>query len=1156
MPAKSENQSKRPTRSKRRRSSSPASAAFDEVATSSQREASTEADNPTETLVPQRKRQDRRKRETRSSLESVDELADATFSNTGLEGPANDILDSSQQTSSSKKVRFSSDGANGADRHDGNENENDGVAVVVTPTEVTPHMKKTTLDSSASMHFGQSTLKNKRAQSTPANIPSSPSGPVQQIQFSPLRDVLNGRMRRRLRRSHLSEVQNEIEEHKREDVRRDHELERLRQSSEEKDRRLRQLMLELELQKQMSIDIAEDDVAEKEENARNVQQKHDEIAQIKEEMAHLRSRVDAAHGSGHENEFTNMDMDMDNSGGEDTSLVLVEPSDINMSNEKHYVKRQSMQLTGTPMTSNDETQAIVDTSYSMIDIPDPAHEAERKEFEKALTNLSRKLSDAQSTLQILAIELQTLGFSTEDASPEAVISAIRNVFQHARVELHEMVPGQVNLDEPNGNFLHVLVLEIKRLSEELGQLNTHTERQEEMEVLLRSQLDGVLNKLAEVDSRNNTLIERWRELDQESERKEKELVELNSQVEDLEEESQEQETELNLRSEKIKEMQDILSESSTTIERLQYAIQSYRDEVAGLEALNAKLETEYKAQISKMESDYTNELNQLKESHDKQSSLRLTAENEIYDKTTEIGDLKLKIENASNEVDKLSSELENTRNSAESQTERAETAEQDLTEKNDLIAQLNEKVLTAESTLSELYDDLRALENLVTAERRQREEAENLLDQRAEEIESLKEKLTEAGTAANQLRQKLFEVQQEREKEGAQSKHQEKKLNEALQREDERANVAEGLYTDTFEKLKLLSSETARERENLLADLSAKDTALNERRDELVNLQDTIDTLVSKHSAERAELEEQDKERLAFIQNLKNETAELSEKIASLVRTVEDQTVAHEDALQSRDENERQLQNEISNNQQKIKVLEAEKRGLETRIGAEAEELLNTQANHADEVSALNTVLAERQREISKLMTERSDLQTLLDSTTTAKNAETEVLRQHLQAKNLETEALSARNRDLSRTLATRIAKEQHLLERIAEDAKLFTGEVTKASGMFVGEGERILQEIEAEEAVGGDVGKDLRPESGFHTQETSVSSSMDNVGAEGALMMQPAKAITAVASATATARKVTTKRRVRKREFDSGVGLAEEERVDENVEEVAMVEA
>ena len=1177
MRTRQESQSKRPGRPKRRRSSSPATGTAEEasVTTSSPPplpsnsqshvEAVAGADGKAaEAAVPQRKRQDRRKRDQRSAVEVVHErsfveLVGDDADENGGEVVANGGLDSSQQTSSSsKKVRFSGNGV------DEQSSIGEVGQAVVTPTEVTPHMKRTTLEqSTAAAQHGQTARNSVTAQSTPAVMSSSPSGPFQQVQFSPLRDVLNGRMRRRLRRSHLSEVQNEIEEHRKEDVRRDHELERLRRSSEAKDRQLKQLMLELELQKQMGIEIAEEDEDDKEENAKHVQKKQDEIVKIKDEIAELRSRVEAAHGPGNvtvnvNSDDVNMDLDIEDNTPDNSGLVLVEPSDIDIPHEIMSVQREQMRLSGTPKTPVASDFYTNDTSISMIDIPDPAHEAERKEFEKALTNLSRKLSDAQSTLQIISIELQTLGFAHENASPEAIMSAIRNAFQQARHEMHEFLPGQVSLDASNGDFLRVLVSEIRRLTEEIRDLSSQSEQSKELEKLLRAQIGGVLNKLAEVDARNHTLELQWSDLDKESERKEKELIELNSQVENLEEESQEQTLELSQKDGKIKELEEVLGESSSSIEQLQYAIQSYCDEVATLEAQNKEMDAEYKEQISEMRNDYTKKHTEMQNALESETSRREMAETDNMEKTTEITELKVKLKDTANDLDSLRVELQSTQDLMESEKSRADTAEADLAEKNAIIATLEEKIQTAEATLSELQEDLRTLENMVTAERRQREEAEGLVDERGNELDSLEQRLTEAGTIANELRQKLFEVQQQREKEAAESTERQTELSLALDSEREHALEAEKVLFETKNEKLTVETKYANEVGVLNDKLLASQAEILNAHEEVEMLKNSIEAMTSEFEKEKSEQEKQSTIRLEYIQQLQNEIDEQKEKIAEVVEAAAEETLAHENALEQRNAVEVELDKKISKQRQKIEDLESAKHGLETRIESEAEELLNTQAKHADEVDRLRKALAERQNVLNSTVAERTELQSLLERTTQSKDTEILALRENLQAREDKVNTLSAQNNSLRRILAGRVANEEYLLQRIVEDAQAFSGEVQKSRATFMADGSRILQEVEADieaqveaDAVKGGVvegdntsvmGEEQRQ---FRSMMTPSSMTASTDGKERDQQVR-------VASVAASTRKTTvSKRRTRKREFDSGIGLAAEEQIDVEVEDV-----
>ena len=180
---------------------------------------------------------------------------------------------------------------------------------------LTPHLNRTTL--------AQPTKSGRNSRfSLPAQLHNSQPGAgnaARELQFVPLRAILDDRMKRRLRRSHLSEEVNEIEEHNKEDIRTRHEVEHLRRQVREKDERVKELMLEAEIQRQMGIDISG--------NNDKVKQMEDELSRLRKEISdHKTQSIFSGSERG-----DSADVDMDDDDNHD--VVLVDPEDINVSQE-------------------------------------------------------------------------------------------------------------------------------------------------------------------------------------------------------------------------------------------------------------------------------------------------------------------------------------------------------------------------------------------------------------------------------------------------------------------------------------------------------------------------------------------------------------------------------------------------------------------------------------------------------------------------------------------------------------------------------------------------------------------------------------------------------------------------------------------------------
>ena len=156
------------------------------------------------------------------------------------------------------------------------EDDDDEIEPRQTATNITPHPRKTSVKHRMTMSPmpGVGGSSRRVTTSTRSSLPpawsqdsaaAEPTKIIQELQFVPLREALNDRVKRRLRRSHLSEEQIAIEDEDKTHKRTSLELNQLQTTTAEKEARiaameaqLQELTLELETQRQLSIGVADD----------------------------------------------------------------------------------------------------------------------------------------------------------------------------------------------------------------------------------------------------------------------------------------------------------------------------------------------------------------------------------------------------------------------------------------------------------------------------------------------------------------------------------------------------------------------------------------------------------------------------------------------------------------------------------------------------------------------------------------------------------------------------------------------------------------------------------------------------------------------------------------------------------------------------------
>lgn len=203
-------------------------------------------------------------------------------------------------------------------------------------------------------------------------------------------------------------------------------------------------------------------------------------------------------------------------------------------------------------------------------------------FENILATLTAALSrasDATKTLEGISQECSSLGFSGTNI--DEVLSDIRNHFRSARVELERAVPGET-ADAALGDgkaTLRALVKRVKSLAKELHSERKYHHGSLGREKALRGQFDNLLN-------RYEAAADKIGSLEDSIASSAGDMLHTRMRMQDLESEEQ---------------------EKTVGIDRLNTALDKYHEDVKGLEDLVSKLEDEnvaikskYRAQISSL----------------------------------------------------------------------------------------------------------------------------------------------------------------------------------------------------------------------------------------------------------------------------------------------------------------------------------------------------------------------------------------------------------------------------------------------------------------------------------------------------------------------------------------------------------------------------
>jgi hypothetical protein len=463
---------------------------------------------------------------------------------------------------------------------------------------LTPFIRRTVLYSPSSNRRHSTPAKSRNF--TPNDAPIAGT-----LQFEPLRQILDDRVKRRLRRHKLSEEVNNIDLDKRCEAKaRKTEVERLREELTAKDIEMQNMKEKLDL-------IGQTDEGSGMPITTNtafktkVRELEQQIVDLKAEVERRESDVtqdpdwtfaarDPFNFEEDDDDMMITNYDMDNydhleltsmvddeimttptrlrtsfpsppstmpntpckapsvaSAGIQASLPIPDPEKDQLKAKLDSLESEISKLTSSIAFKEDNTTRLTSKLSDFI----PTNETNDytsldTALDEVLTQLALSQSHAlekEAAFSVLSNEITTLGFSS-CSGPEETLSAIAAQFRQARLALEYLTPGEVVEGFENEKLLDMLVSRVRVLAKKVMESDESIDQYHDQELLLRQQL--------------GTRVDAHRAA-------ERELSLANDIVEGLKGDIEEKE----------------LSNS-----RLQRALEGYRDEVSGLEKLIETME--------------------------------------------------------------------------------------------------------------------------------------------------------------------------------------------------------------------------------------------------------------------------------------------------------------------------------------------------------------------------------------------------------------------------------------------------------------------------------------------------------------------------------------------------------------------------------------
>jgi chromosome segregation ATPase len=916
-----------------------------------------------------------------------------------------------------------------------------------TSTHLTPHIRKTVTTErrqtiSPSKFEALSTPPPKSRLSLPSSFSASPA--VAAL-FRPLSQVLSDRVKSRLRRTRLSE---EIKE-QRDGSEAHQELIQLRQEIGEIEDVIRTRLHQLDVERQLG-ENADDQIMEDIEA---------ELAQLSENLAEKKAQEAAI-------------PDLDS-----IDAVDVVDEDMLVFDSSQGISYPNLPSSGTEVRTVSKVTNAVDISdaQTQIALPDSTQEEERRAYKEAIQYWTDEASNAKSTLQILTIELQSLGFPGENS--EAIIASIRESFASVRERLESALPGVIPSNVSDADVVELVIQHLETLASKVTVQEVFIAENDQLRQELTNEIDGLIERLSQAEIRKRTLEIGYNDLDAQGQRDEQLIDSLNKELSKIEKNHDMAQTLISEKKAQLAELDRENREQDVTILKLGEALEGYRVNEVNLQALITRMEQEANLKISDLTKASQAAVSVLEEQLRIEGTKRYTAEADADEKQNIITTLERRAEDDEANIDTLKQQLITLQGLHLAEQQAREVSEAVNDENTTLIAELEVNIEQAETELNQLRADLENLRALEEAERRQREAAEADLDDRNNVIVDLEQKLLASGKQANELRQKLFEVQQRSKEtvielqtiaEERETKHAADLAAWDIKARDLNdiavfAKIETKAYEDQLKAVTESMSKQLEERAVTIRDWAKKldqlTAELKATKQELNNALVSLDELQQASEARIAGL-------VADVTDLQALVAQHEATIVLLNAEAQTNAQTHVIAITERDERIADLNHDIYTAKNLIKNLEAEKASLERRVEEEAEQMLELQADSDDKIADLNANIRNKQAEIENLGRKAQEVDRSWESVMNERNIEIEELRETGSENTITIARLAKLNAALKEKFRLYVRDSTATVQAMQEDMEQAVLSAGAKGGELREVGRRVLEEVEAMDTV------------------------------------------------------------------------------------------
>jgi hypothetical protein len=391
-----------------------------------------------------------------------------------------------------------------------------------------------------------------------------------EVQFTPIRHVLDDRLKRRLRRNGLSEAMNEYETERKTN-------EHLQKEIELKDAELKRLRTELEAIRNTDAAASSQQVVDEvEAELALLRQSFNEHAMIPEETGdidwdHVRRCTGPGSDGGDTIPIWEDDADAEalssnhQFAGGDTDLMemAVDLEAARCEKDRLFSSsfRSQFSTSNRPDLHFEDSPARHQTTSLSQNFPTPSSDFYQN-LSRTLKHATQRAEDAELALHAFEADVKALGFDGETTSQ--MLSNITAQWRTARLELERLMPGETEAGFEGGKILPEIMTRLTMLVRQV------------------KERDGELKSLREQQRTLRGNFEHALMAGQASNKKVRELEEVLDQgVEEM--------LEVRMRSQALERENE---ESSKSAKSLVAALEKYREDVEVLEKLIVRMEEE------------------------------------------------------------------------------------------------------------------------------------------------------------------------------------------------------------------------------------------------------------------------------------------------------------------------------------------------------------------------------------------------------------------------------------------------------------------------------------------------------------------------------------------------------------------------------------